>query len=82
MSIPAPTRACRRELTSPDLERVEPSLQMKSGPGVLGRSAKYPSTALTGHRAESVAPRCKVVPIPKGSVLLLLRHTVRWDGQV
>ena len=49
---------------------------MNKGPSAAGRQARYPNCAVTGNKGSPVAPRCSVVPVPKGSFLLLLRFTM------
>ena len=55
---------------------------MNKGPGAAGRQARYPNSAVTGHKESPVAPRCSVVPAPNGSFLLLLSLTVINEGDV
>ena len=66
-STPAACRACRRKCTSLGLERVQPSSNRNSGPGVRGRIARYPSINVTGHKTSPVIPKCRIVPTAKGS---------------
>ena len=79
-SIPTSLRALRSPVINFDFDSDDPSLKMKRGPGVTGRQARYPNMAVTGHKGSPVAPRCKVVPTPNGSFLLLLSLTVMNEG--
>ena len=57
-----------------------PSSNKKSGPTEVGRIARYPSIAVTGHRMSPVRPKYRWTPAPNGSILLRRSKTASTWG--
>jgi len=79
-SRPACFKTVDRRDLKPALVSGVPSGRMNNGPGLLPRTAKYGSNALTGHTGESVRPRHNLTPLRKGSVLDYFIFTQTMDG--